>query len=163
DAAAPQLKERNFGIAVRRGEATIKTYQPADIDGEFVHDWYTKAQKLEHWMRAGNEKDASKVAKGAQILIVMGASEAAKSAAQKAIDLLNGAFAKKNFVVMEAGPLAKTDVGQGDIVLGSDLGAKLKKAQDDFAAQATKETAQKEKEKADADAAAAKEADDAKA
>jgi hypothetical protein len=169
EADAPQLKQRDTDIPIVRGSATVATYKPAELDGKLIKDWKAAALKLDASLRPrGGKGSAPADAHGAQIAMVLSATDKGKEKVQAAVDLLGGQFAGKSFVVMHAGDLARVDVGAGEIVTGKALAEKLEKGMADFEAQATAnakkkadEAAQKAadeqaaKDKAAADAAAA--------
>lgn len=168
DADAPQLKHKDTDIPVSRGGSVVATYKPADLDGAFIKAWKKAALGLDASLRPKVGKGAGNPdAGGAQIALILSATDKGKEKNQAAIDLLSGQFASKSFVVIKAGDLAKVDVSPGTLVTGSALAPKLKNAVTDFEAQATANAKKKEADaaakKAEEDAARQKAIDDAAA
>lgn len=147
EADAPQLKHRDTDIPIMRGEAVVATYKPADLDGKHVVAWKKAALGLDPGLRPrGGKKTGSADAGGAQIALVLSATEKGKEKVQAAIDMIGGQFASKTFVVMKAGELAKVDVATATLVTGSALALKLKNGLADFEAQATANAKKKAEE-----------------
>ena len=167
EADAPQLKHRDTDIPIMRGGTAVATYKPADLDGKFIVEWKKSALGLDATLRPRAGKTGSIDAGGAQIALVLSATEAGKAKVQAAVDLLAGKHAAKSFVVTKAGDLAKVGVATGTIVKGGALADSLKKAIVDFEAQATANAKKKAEEaaakKAEEDAALKKAQDDAAA
>lgn len=156
EAEAPQLKQRDTDIPILRDGAEIAVHEPADIDGTFVKAWRDEIRGLDASLRPSPKRDGKTDPRGAQIALVLSATDKGKQPLLAAIGKLRGSFGDKSFVVMHAGELAKVGAPAGEIVKGRALADALDKAIADFTAQATANA------KAAADAAAAAAAPDAK-
>jgi hypothetical protein len=154
NAAAPQNKQADTDVPVRRGDKDIDTYKPSEIDGDFFKQWRLEVKNgldaTLFWSRA---KNASKVAKGAELGIVLAVGEAGKGIVNKAADLVGGKFAAKHFIVVRHGALAQLGLEVEKPVKGDALAAALRKALEAFIEQTA--AAKREAEKKAADEAAA--------
>jgi hypothetical protein len=150
EANAPQLKHRDTDIPVMRGGTAIATYKPADLDGPHFNAWKKAALELDASLRprAGKKGGGSDDAGGAQIALVLSATDKGKEKVKAAVTMLRNQFGSKSFVVMKAGDLAKVDVPINTIVTGTALAEKLDKAIVDFEAQATANAKKKAEEAA---------------
>jgi hypothetical protein len=132
--AAPQHKQANTDVPVRRDGELVVTYKPKEIDGELVKQWRLEVRKLDKSLYPGG-KGHSKVARGAEVAVLLAAGDKGKPIVQSVIDLLSGVFGAKHFVVVRAGELAKLEVGKPGT--GKQLAAALGDAQERFIAAAT--------------------------
>lgn len=153
---APQLKHRDTDIPVMRAGAAVATYKPDQLDGQHIVAWKKAALQLHASLRpkAGKKSAGNEDAGGAQLGLVLSASDKGKEQIQAAIDMLRGQFGSKQFVVVRAGPLAVTSVLPMQLVTGSKLADQLGAALLEFDKHATATA------KRDADAAAAKAAEE---
>jgi hypothetical protein len=144
DAAAPQLKQREFVIVVMRDGAKVIEFKPAAVDGTFVKDWADK-------MRGPIQEKRSPVTSpgGAAVSLVLSASDDGVSKLGAAADKI-GEFGQKYFFLTHVGAEAGLEIGADRVLKGSDLKTKLKKAIDDFPVKkATAEKAARDKLEAD--------------
>lgn len=149
EADAPQLKHRDTDIPVLRGGKTVATYRPADLDGKHITAWKKAALGLDASLRPrAGKKGGSDDAGGAQIALILSATDKGKAKVEAAVSMLGGQFAQKSFVVVKAGELARVDVPAGTLITGSALSEKLKAAMADFEAQATVNAKKKAEEEA---------------
>jgi hypothetical protein len=153
--AAPQNKQANTDVPVRRGDKEIAKYKPNQIDGDFFKQWRLEVKSgLDASLFWSRSKSASKVAKGPELAIVLAVGDAGKTLVTKAADLIGGKFAAKNFIVVRAGSLVQLGIAAGTATRGDALAPALRKALEAFieASIAAKKAAE---EKAAQEAAAA--------
>ena len=158
EADAPQLKQRATDIPIMRGGAVVATYKPADLDGPHIRAWKQAALGLDASLRPrAGKKVGTDDAGGAQIALVLSATDKGKDKINAAIAILRGQFGKHSFVVIRAGSLAQVDVPVATLITGSALADKLDAAVVDFTAQVTANAKQEADEaarkQAEADAA----------
>jgi hypothetical protein len=155
-AAAPQNKQADTDVPIQRGDKTIATYEPKQIDGDFFKQWRLEVKNnLDaslFWSRA---KTASKIAKGPELAIVLAVGEAGKANVNKAADLIGGKFAAKQFIVVRHGALAVLGLEDAKPVKGDALAAALRKALQAFIEQSAAAKREAEKKAAEQKAAPA--------
>ncbi len=131
--AAPQNKQANTDVPVRRGDKDIATYKPSQIDGDYFKQWRLEVKSgLDASLFFGKAKTSSKVARGAELAIVLAVGESGKAIVNKAADLIGGKFAAKHFVVVRAGSLVQLGIALGAPTRGDALAPALRKALEAF-------------------------------